>query len=161
VRHVAALHISLLSISHHGRLRFHERPLSYATLAFGLCAEIKLLLQAMYARGTPFTPLVPTSALPYLAFILLTTTFGLTFYFSTCVSLVSYHPSILVLIIDPPHSPDCQRVGFRHASWALPQSRVCWVASASSPSSAAWGFTCEVYREGKMMYVCTRDIFAG
>ena len=41
--------------------------------------------QAIHDAATPFSPLIPTSLLPYIAFILLTATFGLGFYFTTSV----------------------------------------------------------------------------
>ncbi|KAF9648544.1 hypothetical protein BDM02DRAFT_3083453, partial [Thelephora ganbajun] len=40
-------------------------------------------LQQLHKTLPPFQPIIPVSLLPYLAFILLTLTFGLAFYFST------------------------------------------------------------------------------
>ncbi|KAG8688398.1 hypothetical protein FRC11_005477, partial [Ceratobasidium sp. 423] len=42
-------------------------------------ARIKALHESLPA----FAPLIPTGALPYIAFVLLTSTFALGFYFST------------------------------------------------------------------------------
>ena len=42
----------------------------------------------------PFQPIIPVSLLPYLAFVLLTLTFGLAFYFSTSVLLINLCPRI-------------------------------------------------------------------
>jgi len=40
-------------------------------------------IKALHKTLPPFQPIIPVSLLPYLAFILLTLTFGLAFYFST------------------------------------------------------------------------------
>ncbi|KAH6917683.1 hypothetical protein BKA70DRAFT_1252923 [Coprinopsis sp. MPI-PUGE-AT-0042] len=40
-------------------------------------------VKALHAQLPPFSPLVPVSLLPTLALVLLASTFGLTFYFST------------------------------------------------------------------------------
>ncbi|KZW00735.1 hypothetical protein EXIGLDRAFT_720966 [Exidia glandulosa HHB12029] len=42
-----------------------------------------LAIKATHASATPFSPIVPTSLLPIIAFLLLTSTFGLGFYFTT------------------------------------------------------------------------------
>jgi len=40
-------------------------------------------IKQLHKTLPPFQPIIPVSLLPYLAFILLTLTFGLAFYFST------------------------------------------------------------------------------
>ena len=51
--------------------------------------------QKLHQALPPFQPIVPVSFLPYLAYTLLTLTFGLAFYFST--SVLTWHPSIRAL----------------------------------------------------------------
>ncbi|QRV76891.1 hypothetical protein RhiJN_19736 [Ceratobasidium sp. AG-Ba] len=40
-------------------------------------------VKALHESLPAFAPLIPTAALPYIAFVLLTSTFALGFYFST------------------------------------------------------------------------------
>jgi len=44
-------------------------------------------IQELHGTLPLFRPIIPTSLLPYIAFVLLTLTFGLAFYFSTSVSI--------------------------------------------------------------------------
>jgi hypothetical protein len=57
-------------------------------------------IQHLHKTVPAFTPYVPAGVLSYLAFILLTATFGLAFYFTTYVTIVSIfshgsHPAFL------------------------------------------------------------------
>lgn len=56
-------------------------------------------LQELHQTLPPFQPIIPVSLLPYLAFILLTLTFGLAFYFSTSVrpTDLQFMPSCLMI----------------------------------------------------------------
>ncbi|KAJ1310756.1 hypothetical protein OPQ81_009278 [Rhizoctonia solani] len=58
-------------------------------------ARIKALHESLPA----FAPLIPTAALPYIAFVLLTSTFALGFYFSTLPKNIMRPHEIVVSVL--------------------------------------------------------------
>lgn len=84
---------------HHGRLRRHRGKPS-TTPPLMACTH-SVALQALHRTIPPFAPYVPVGLLPYLAFVLLMTTFVLAFYFSTYVHrpcVPSTHTNIHFLV---------------------------------------------------------------
>ena len=80
----------------------HNKRISFLSLstAPGLVSKQHCgNFQELYKTLPPFQPIIPVSLLPYLAFTLLTLTFGLAFYFST---------SVLPCILQFPTSPSLQ-----------------------------------------------------
>lgn len=79
----------------HGRLRVHIRMFLPVYSPFlGLAHSA---LQSLHRAIPAFSPFVPVGLLPYLAFILLTATFGLAFYFSTSAPSLSHPQQQLML----------------------------------------------------------------
>ena len=60
-------------------------PSRYAIVSFSPPLFFHLSIQALHQSLPSFSPIVPVELLPYLAIILLASTFALAFYFSTYV----------------------------------------------------------------------------
>ncbi|KAH7103179.1 hypothetical protein BKA62DRAFT_616584 [Auriculariales sp. MPI-PUGE-AT-0066] len=72
-------------LSHLPRLSLCRRPNtgpSRSALHSSLNHALTQWAQAIHESATPFSPIIPTAALPYIALVLLTATFGLGFYFT-------------------------------------------------------------------------------
>jgi hypothetical protein len=80
-------------------------PYRYRTLSVAPVSALTHVwnrnIQQLYKNLPPFQPIIPVSLLPYLAFILLTLTFGLVFYFSTSVLFINlcFTPSCLMICL--------------------------------------------------------------
>ena len=94
-----------------------------------------------------FTPYVPVGVLAYLAFILLTATFGLAFYFTTYVVVVSifYHRPIFFgsqhLEINHPYARggSCYRSQHTRWLWHCSSLLFCWGICVAKPSICQFG----------------------
>ncbi|KAB5591484.1 hypothetical protein CTheo_5088 [Ceratobasidium theobromae] len=64
-----------------------------------LQSEDYAAVKALYESLPPFAPLIPTTALPYIAFTLLTSTFALGFYFSTLPKNIMRPHEIVVSVL--------------------------------------------------------------